>query len=109
MDMKASLAVSVPCRRVKKTLDGVGRGVVGSRTKVDRAINDPVTAITQDAYEFEGAIVNDSADRGGTRKGTGRHIAKRGLHRPSRDVFRGEGERDKAFRREEKRVKESGE
>lgn len=107
--MKASLADSVSCRRVKKTLDGVGRGIVGSRTKVDRAINDPVTAITQDAYEFEGAIVDESADCGGARKGSGRHIAKQGLHRPPRDVFREEGERDKAFRREEKRVKESGE
>jgi hypothetical protein len=104
--MKASLADSVSCRRVKKTLDGVGRGIVDSRTKVDRAINDPVTAITQNAYEFEGAIVDESADCGGARKGTGRHIA---LHRPPRDVFREEGERDKAFRREEKRVKESGE
>jgi hypothetical protein len=73
LDMKASLADSVSRRRVKKTLDGVGRGIVGSRTKVDRAINDPVTAITQDAYEFEGAIVDESADRGGARKGSGRH------------------------------------
>jgi hypothetical protein len=94
---------------VKKTLDGVGWRIVGSRTKVDRAINDPITAITQDAYELEGAIVDESADRGRTRKGTGRHIAKQGLHRPPEVVFRGEGERNKAFRQGGRESRMSGE
>jgi hypothetical protein len=77
--MKTSLADSVPCRRVKKALDCVGRRIANRRAMVDRAIYDPVTAITQDAYEFECAIVNESANRGGTRKVTGRHCAKQGL------------------------------
>jgi 23S rRNA U2552 (ribose-2'-O)-methylase RlmE/FtsJ len=79
LDMKASLADAVPCRCVKKAFDGVGRGIVGSRAKVDRAIDDSVTAITQDAYEFEGAIVDTSADSGGTWKVIRRHIAEQGL------------------------------
>ena len=76
LEMKTSLADSVPRRCVKKALDGVGRGFGGSRAKVDRAINNSVTAITQDAYELEGAIVDESADGGGTRKVSGRHIAQ---------------------------------
>ena len=55
-DRKTSLADGVPHRCVEKAFDGVGRGIVSSRAKVDRAINDPITAITQDAYEFEGTI-----------------------------------------------------
>ena len=79
MDMKTSLAGGVPRRCVKKAFDGVGRGIECRRTKVDRAINDPITAITQDAYEFDGTIVDESADSGGTRKVVGRHIAEQGL------------------------------
>lgn len=79
LDMKASLTGAVPSRCVKKALDGVGRGIVGSRAKVDCAIDDTVTAITQDAYEFEGAIVDTSADSGGTWKVIRRHMAEQGL------------------------------
>jgi hypothetical protein len=79
LDVKTSLAGGVPRRCVKKAFDGVGWGIECRRTKVDRAINDTVAAITQDAYEFEGAIVDDSADSGGTRKVVGRHIAEQDL------------------------------
>jgi hypothetical protein len=79
LDMKTSLAGGVPRRCVKKTFDGVGRGIERRRTKVDRAVYDPITAITQDAYEFEGAIVDESADNGGTREVVGRHIVEQGL------------------------------
>ena len=77
--MKTSLAGGVPRWCVKKAFDGVGRGIECRRAKVDRAINDPITAITQDAYELEGAFVDESTDSGGTRKVVGRHMAEQGL------------------------------
>ena len=79
LHMKTSLASGVPCRRVKKAFDGVGRAIKGSRAKVDRAINDSITAMTQDTHEFEGAVVDESADSWGARKVAGRHTAGNGL------------------------------
>ena len=76
--MKTSLATSVSCWRVKQAFDGVG-WAIGCRAKVDRAINDSITAMAQDAHKFEGAIVDESADSGGTRKVAGRHTAGKGL------------------------------
>jgi hypothetical protein len=73
--MEMSLADRVPGWCMKKAFDSVRRGVKGSRANVDRAINDAVTAITQDTYEFEGAIVDEGTNRGGTR--AGRHISVR--------------------------------
>jgi hypothetical protein len=79
LHMKTSLTPGVSCRRVKKTFDGVGWGIEGSRAKVDRAINNPITTVAQDTDEFEGAIVDESADSGGTRDVAGRHTAGKGL------------------------------
>jgi hypothetical protein len=79
LDMETSLADGVPRRCVEKAFDGVGWGIVSSRAKVDRTINDPITAITQDAYEFEGAIVDKSSDCWRTRKVGGRHIVEWGM------------------------------
>ena len=73
LHMKTSLAAGVSCWRVKKTFDSVGWAVEGTRTTVDRAINNRSTmiAMAQDAHEFESAIVEESADSGGTRKVAG--------------------------------------
>jgi len=60
---------------VEETLDSVGWWFGGSRTDVDRTINDAVTAITQDAYEFEVAVVDDSTNGRRTREIVGRHLA----------------------------------
>jgi hypothetical protein len=72
LHVKTSLADGVPCWRVKKALDGIGRGIIGG-ANVDRAINDSVATITQHADEFEGVIVDESAHSGGTREVAGRH------------------------------------
>lgn len=72
LHVEMSLAGRVPRWRVKKAFDGVRRGMGGSRANVDSAINDAVTAITQDTYEFESAIVDEGTNSGGTR--AGRHI-----------------------------------
>ena len=73
LQTKTSLAAGVSCRRVKKTFDDVGWAIEGIRTNVNCAINDrrTMTAMTQDTREFEGAIVDESSDSGGTRKVAG--------------------------------------
>jgi hypothetical protein len=94
--MEMSLAGRVPRWGVKEAFNSVRRGMRGSRTDVDRAINDAVAAITQDTYEFEGSIVDDSTDSRGTR--VGRHISVylKGLRGGSLGE---EGGREKALRR----------
>ena len=77
--MEMSLAGRVPRWRVKKAFDGIGRAVEGRTAKVDRAINNPITTIAQDAHEFEGAIVDDGTDSGRTRKIVRRHTVGKGL------------------------------
>jgi hypothetical protein len=89
LHMKTSLAPGVSCWRVKKTFDGVGWGIEGSRAKVDRAINDSITTMAQDTDEFEGAIIDESADSGGTRKVAGRHTAGKSLY-DLEEVYLGE-------------------
>ena len=108
LHVKASLASGVSCRRVKKAFDGVGWAIEGTRAKVDRAINDPVTTMAQDTHEFEGAIVDESADSGGARKVGGRHTARKGL-RDLQEVYLGEeGCVGDALRREKEESRSRG-
>ena len=107
LHMKTSLAAGVSCRRVKKTFDGVGWAVEGTRAKVDRAINYPITAMAQDTHEFEGAIVDESADSWGTRKVTGRHAARNALQ-DLQEGYLGEGGGRDALRREKEKSKSRG-
>ena len=79
LHVKASLASGVSCWRVKKAFDGIRWAVESGRAEVDRAINNPITTMAQDAYEFEGAIVDNSTDSRGTRKIARRHTAGKGL------------------------------
>lgn len=79
LHVKASLASCVSCWRVKKAFDSIGRAVEVGRAKVDRAINNPITTMAQDAHEFEGAIVDNGTDSGGARKVVRRHTAGKGL------------------------------
>jgi hypothetical protein len=107
LHVKTSLASGVSCWRVKKAFDSIGWPVEGRRAKVDRAINNPITTMAQDAHEFEGAIVDNGTDSGGTRKIARRHTIGKG---PPRGVFRREGGMWDALRRaREGVVEESGE
>lgn len=100
LHVKASLASGVSCRRVKKAFDGVGWTIEGTRANVDRAINDSITTMTQDTHEFEGTIVDESADSRGARKVVGRHTARKGLQDLQEVYLGGEGGVGDALRRE---------
>lgn len=64
---------------MKQAFDSIGGAVEGRRAKVDRTINNPITTMSQDAHEFEGAIVDNRTDSGGTRKIARRHTVGKGL------------------------------
>jgi hypothetical protein len=89
LHVKTSLASGVSCWRVKKAFDSIGWAVEGRRAKVDRAINNPITTMAQDAHEFEGAIVDNGTDSGGTRKIVRRHTVGKGLQ-DLQEVYLGE-------------------
>jgi hypothetical protein len=79
LHVKTSLASGASCWRVKQAFDSIGGAVEGRRAKVDRTINNPITTMAQDAHEFEGAIVDNGTDSGGTRKIVRRHTVGKGL------------------------------
>ena len=108
LHVKASLASSVSCWRVKKAFDGIGWPVEGRRAKVDRAINNPITTMAQDAHEFEGAIIDNGTDSGGTRKIVRRHAVGKGLQ-DLQEMYLGEEGDEGCLTAREGIVKRSGE
>ncbi len=79
LHVKPSLASGVSCWRVKEAFNGIRWAVEGRGAKVDRAINNPITTMAQDAHKFEGSIVDNGTDSGGTGKVVRRHTAGKGL------------------------------
>lgn len=107
LHVKASLPSGVSCWRVKKAFNGIGWPVEGRRAKVDRAINNPITTMAQDAHELEGAIVDNGTDRGRTRKIV-RHTVGNGLQ-DLQEVYLGEeGGMWDALRREKEELRSRG-
>ena len=107
LHVKTSLASGVSRWRVKKALDSIRWAVEGRRAQVDRAINNPITTMAQDAHEFEGAIVDNGTDSGGTGKIGRRHAVGKGLQ-DLQEVYLGEEGDEGCLTAREGIVEESG-
>jgi hypothetical protein len=107
LHVKTSLASGVSGWCVKKAFDGIWWAVEGRRAKVDRAINNPITTMAQDAHEFECAIVDNGTDSWWTRKKV-RHTVGKGLQ-DLQEEYLGEEEGMGCLTARERVVEEPGE